>query len=79
MFLRKVIQSIPIRNVGNTSLFIKNNNFAGLRFGSGVSKSIDRHGTTILVVRKDGKTVMAGDGQVSAGKKYVLTSSKLIV
>jgi hypothetical protein len=31
----------------------------------GVSRSIDRHGTTIIVVRKDGKTVMAGDGQVS--------------
>lgn len=31
----------------------------------------DWHGTTILAVRKDGKTVIAGDGQVSMGQTIV--------
>ena len=31
----------------------------------------DWHGTTILAVRKDGKTVIAGDGQVSMGQTVV--------
>jgi ATP-dependent HslUV protease subunit HslV len=31
----------------------------------------DWHGTTILAVRKDGKTVIAGDGQVSMGATVV--------
>ena len=29
------------------------------------------HGTTILVVRRDGRTVMAGDGQVTMGTEVV--------
>lgn len=32
-----------------------------------MSKWAEWHGTTILCVRKDGKVVIAGDGQVSAG------------
>ena len=31
----------------------------------------DWHGTTIIAVRKDGKTVIAGDGQVSMGPTIV--------
>jgi ATP-dependent HslUV protease, peptidase subunit HslV len=31
----------------------------------------DWHGTTILAVRKDGRTVIAGDGQVSMGQTVV--------
>jgi ATP-dependent HslUV protease subunit HslV len=35
------------------------------------TKFPDWHGTTILAVRKDGKTVLAGDGQVSMGATVV--------
>ena len=31
----------------------------------------DWHGTTILAVRKNGRTVIAGDGQVSMGPTIV--------
>jgi ATP-dependent HslUV protease subunit HslV len=34
------------------------------------------HGTTILCVRKNGKVVMAGDGQVSAGPTVVKGTAK---
>ena len=34
------------------------------------------HGTTILCVRKDGKVVVAGDGQVSMGQTVVKASAK---
>lgn len=33
------------------------------------------HGTTILVVRRDGKTVMAGDGQVTLGSEVLKASA----
>ena len=36
------------------------------------------HGTTILCVRKDGKTVMAGDGQVSLGSSVVKGNAKKV-
>lgn len=36
------------------------------------------HGTTILCVRKDGKTVIAGDGQVSLGDTVVKTTAKKV-
>ena len=36
------------------------------------------HGTTILCVRKDGKTVMAGDGQVSMGSNVVKGNAKKV-
>ena len=34
------------------------------------------HGTTILCVRKDGKVVIAGDGQVSMGQTVIKASAK---
>lgn len=34
------------------------------------------HGTTILCVRKDGKVVMAGDGQVSLGPTIIKSSAR---
>ena len=36
------------------------------------------HGTTILCVQKDGKTVIAGDGQVSLGDTVIKTSAKKV-
>jgi ATP-dependent HslUV protease subunit HslV len=36
------------------------------------------HGTTILAVRKDGATVMAGDGQVSMGQTIVKSAAKKV-
>jgi ATP-dependent HslUV protease subunit HslV len=38
----------------------------------------DWHGTTILAVRKDGKTVVAGDGQVSMGPTIVKGTAKKV-
>ena len=38
----------------------------------------DWHGTTILAVRKDGKTIVAGDGQVSMGQTIVKGSAKKV-
>lgn len=63
--LRKVLQ-IPLRN---TCQILKQTR--SYKSDNGVSRSIDRHGTTIIVVRKDGVTVMAGDGQVRFHIKYV--------
>jgi len=34
--------------------------------------------TTILVVRKDGKTVIAGDGQVTLGSSVMKATAKKI-
>src|ERR1700742_4749736 len=36
------------------------------------------HGTTILCVRKDGKVVIAGDGQVSMGSTIVKANAKKV-
>jgi ATP-dependent HslUV protease subunit HslV len=36
------------------------------------------HGTTILCVRKDGKTVMGGDGQVSLGSTVIKGNAKKV-
>lgn len=38
----------------------------------------DWHGTTILAVRKDGKTVVAGDGQVSMGQTVVKGTARKV-
>ena len=38
----------------------------------------DWHGTTILAVRKDGKTVIAGDGQVSMGQTVVKGTARKV-
>jgi ATP-dependent HslUV protease subunit HslV len=38
----------------------------------------DWHGTTILAVRKEGKTVIAGDGQVSMGQTVVKGTAKKV-
>src|SRR5437868_965921 len=36
------------------------------------------YGTTILAVRKDGKTVIAGDGQVSLGATVIKSTAKKV-
>jgi ATP-dependent HslUV protease subunit HslV len=36
------------------------------------------HGTTILCVRKDGQTVLAGDGQVSMGQTIVKSNARKV-
>ena len=36
------------------------------------------HGTTILCVRKDGKVVIAGDGQVSMGQTIVKSNARML-
>ena len=36
------------------------------------------HGTTILGVKKDGKTVIAGDGQVSLGNTVIKPNAKKV-
>ena len=36
------------------------------------------HGTTILCLRKDGKTVIAGDGQVSLGSTVIKATAKKV-
>ncbi len=36
-------------------------------------------GTTIVAVKKDGKTVIAGDGQITAGETYILKRSAIKV
>jgi ATP-dependent HslUV protease, peptidase subunit HslV len=38
----------------------------------------DWHGTTILAVRKNGKTIIAGDGQVSMGQTIVKGQAKKV-
>jgi ATP-dependent HslUV protease, peptidase subunit HslV len=40
--------------------------------------AVDWHGTTIIAVRKDGKTAMAGDGQVSAGPTVVKGNARKV-
>ena len=36
------------------------------------------HGTTILLLRKDGETVVAGDGQVSLGNTVLKSKAKKV-
>jgi ATP-dependent HslUV protease subunit HslV len=45
---------------------------------SNTSSFPDWHGTTILAVRKGGKTVVAGDGQVSMGPTVVKGTAKKV-
>ncbi len=40
--------------------------------------SADWHGTTILAVRKDGKVVLAGDGQVSLGQTVIKSTARKV-
>jgi Proteasome subunit len=76
--LRNVTKILPSRNILIGSHFLDNTARRTFASQGGVSRSIDRHGTTILVVRKDGKTVMAGDGQVSAGSSVVKGNAKKV-
>ena len=41
-------------------------------------KTHKMHGTTVLCVRRDGKVVMAGDGQVTLGESVIKHSAKKI-
>lgn len=40
--------------------------------------SIELHGTTIIAVRRDGKTVMAGDGQVTLGNTVLKGNARKV-
>jgi ATP-dependent HslUV protease, peptidase subunit HslV len=42
------------------------------------SGGVEWHGTTILAVRKNGTTVMAGDGQVSMGSSVVKGNARKV-
>jgi ATP-dependent HslUV protease subunit HslV len=42
------------------------------------SNTSNWHGTTILCVRKDGRTVLAGDGQVSMGQTIVKSNARKV-
>jgi ATP-dependent HslUV protease subunit HslV len=42
------------------------------------TKMVDFHGTTILAVRKDGKTAMAGDGQVTIGNTVMKGNARKV-
>jgi hypothetical protein len=71
--IRKIIQKIPVKNTISSQI-LKQTRGLSYKSDHGVSRSIDRHGTTIIVVRKDGVTVMAGDGQVRFyGYIYICT------
>ena len=39
---------------------------------------IEMHGTTILVLRKNGKTVMAGDGQITLGETIMKGTARKV-
>jgi ATP-dependent HslUV protease subunit HslV len=45
---------------------------------TGAATFPDWHGTTILAVRKDGSTVIAGDGQVSMGQTIVKGNARKV-
>ena len=36
------------------------------------------HGTTIILIRKDGQTIVAGDGQVSLGNTVLKSKAKKV-
>ena len=36
------------------------------------------HGTTIVLIRKDGQTIVAGDGQVSLGNTVLKSKAKKV-
>lgn len=48
------------------------------RFTADAAASPGWHGTTILAVRKDGRTVIAGDGQVSMGPTIVKGAARKV-
>ena len=61
------------------------NRLAGPQFGLHLKRMMnpnpnfpDWHGTTLLAVRKDGRTVIAGDGQVSMGPTIVKGAARKV-
>ena len=46
--------------------------------GKGADDLESWHGTTILGVKKDGRTVIAGDGQVSLGNTVIKPNAKKV-
>ena len=43
-----------------------------------MASGVSWHGTTIICVKKDGRVVMAGDGQVSAGSSVVKPNARKV-
>jgi ATP-dependent HslUV protease, peptidase subunit HslV len=50
----------------------------GFEKGENMSEPIQWHGTTILTVRKGGKVVIAGDGQVSLGQTVIKGNARKV-
>lgn len=50
----------------------------GFRSSHLAAGGVEWHGTTILVVRKNGTTVMIGDGQVSQGSSVMKGNAKKV-
>ena len=50
----------------------------GKKMGAGVSEFPGWHGTTIVAVRRGGKVVVAGDGQVSLGQTVIKGSARKV-
>jgi ATP-dependent HslUV protease, peptidase subunit HslV len=51
---------------------------SNLSSASGDASSLIWHGTTILTVRKNGKVVVGGDGQVSIGQTVIKSNAKKV-
>ena len=62
---------------GTRSALNPSNSYA-CHLRAGFASGVEWHGTTILCVRKDGKTVMAGDGQVSMGSSVVKGNARKV-
>jgi len=50
----------------------------GFRSSAAAAGGVEWHGTTIMAVRKNGVTVMAGDGQVSQGSSVMKGNAKKV-
>lgn len=66
--------SKPLISVSNMYVYSSSSATTSRRFAS----AVDWHGTTIIALRKNGVTVMAGDGQVSMGSSVVKGNAKKI-
>ena len=65
---------IAVRS-GLTKRYSFNPTYATFR---GLAGGVEWHGTTILAVRKNGQTVMGGDGQVSMGSSVMKGNAKKV-
>ena len=64
--------------VARNAFAVSSKSLAPSFFTRSMGSAVDWHGTTIICVRKDGKTVMAGDGQVSMGSAVVKGNARKV-